>query len=254
MPKSFRDAYRRVERARRKIAEIDRLSKPLLGQEAFEVAQEMRWIGPQNVMTAFVRAKEAFPDEIGDLGDSAIDNLRAALDSACHDSAEVGGVHEPKSAYFPFADTPDQLENVIKGRCRDLHPDIQELAKTFQPYKGGHRLLWAFNKARQSNQHKNLINLSLSTSALHLGETVVSGSGEIPIPRWDHEKHECVLAYVHDGGSFKMKGGNLEFYLGFIDAGDLTGQPVIAALNRFASEVERIVMAIEAETARLFRP
>ena len=48
-----------------------------------------------------------------------------------------------KHVHFPFADRHYELERVIKGRCKNVPPEIIHLIQTFKPYRNGNDLLWA---------------------------------------------------------------------------------------------------------------
>ena len=56
----------------------------------------------------------------------AVEHMRASLDYIGYEAAALGGVAEPKSSYFPIADTAAKLESDVigRGRCKDLPADI----------------------------------------------------------------------------------------------------------------------------------
>src|SRR5688572_1312986 len=52
------------------------------------------------------------------------EHLRHALDQAMFAASIAAGVANPSQAYFPFSDTPENLENVIRGRCTDVPKEV----------------------------------------------------------------------------------------------------------------------------------
>lgn len=49
-----------------------------------------------------------------------LEHLRHSLDQAMYAASRASGIARPKDAYFPFSDTPEGLENTIKGLCKDV--------------------------------------------------------------------------------------------------------------------------------------
>ena len=72
--------------------------------------------------------------------------LRAALDQAAYAAATAAGKVQPRYAYFPVAKTLGGLDDVIRGRCRDLPDEIKALFREFKPYKTGNNALWTLNE------------------------------------------------------------------------------------------------------------
>jgi hypothetical protein len=250
----FDSSKRRLRRARTHIRHLDQLSNEFLAKRPWKFVFEPRTFHDRPMKVLILRLTRRIEDEFGDVAIEAMDALRSALDQACYGSAVSLGKVEPKSAYFPFADDAQQLENTIKGRCKDLHPELIEMLRAFKPYAEGDRLLWAFNKNRHSNQHKVLIGLGASGSMVHCDFEVEGGGPILSPPQWDQEKAEAVLAYFPVNAVLKRGNIKTNFYFAFQDAGTLSGEPAVATLDAFAGKVEGIVMAIEAETARILRP
>ncbi len=61
------------------------------------------------------------PESWADAAGDAIEHLRSSLDQSGYAAAVLGGIKEPKNAYFPFADTPTQLTAVTEAECRRLN-------------------------------------------------------------------------------------------------------------------------------------
>ena len=81
----------------------------------------------------------------------------------------------------------------------------------------------------------------------------VVGGGQFGYSRWDATKNEVEYLRVGRGSQLKYQ-LDMSFNVLFGDVEVFGGKDAIATLNTVASEVEGILGAIEAETARLLRP
>ena len=255
MSKPFHTALRRVNRANRKIEQFERESSYFATNQAMFMGIEPHTLDGRVGVAYKIKQIEGAPDELSDYVDTTIDGLRAALDSACYDSGEALGKPTPKYANFPFADSARELENTIKGRCKDIHPEIVDLLRSFAPYEAGNKVLWAFNKARQVNQHKSLVDFVISIGNVTLDKIKVvnSGRGFALVCKWYPVEREFIVAHWMEGAEIEIGTINAEVYPAFINAGALDGQPVIGGLKEIASIVEGIVIAIKGQTERLLR-
>src|SRR5262245_61209963 len=140
----FRSPKQRLARAQEKIAELNAAIETFVKSEPYARVVEI------NPASGFqfhkIKMTKPLPDLLTDLTMEIIEALRSALDQAGFACARLDGKPNAKSAYFPMADTGPDLANVIKGRCKDLPPDIVTLFRSFMPYKGGNDPLWAMNK------------------------------------------------------------------------------------------------------------
>jgi hypothetical protein len=241
----FKSAKRRIGQAKTHIQNMEAGIKGFMDSTPYAVFTEPDPQDPENFTLLKVRQTEALPIEFSNMAVDAVDALRSALDQACYAAAVGAGAVEPKSAYFPFADSAAELETAIKGRCKDLPREVVELARAYRPYKGGTEALWAFNKARQSNQHKFMLDFSLIVIEREILALMLLSDGVIGIgpPTWDPVKHEMILAHIKIGTDFNFK-PTFTVRVTFRDAGPLENFPAFPALQFLldfvASAVERI--------------
>lgn len=93
------------------------------------------------------------PAIIGDI----IHNLRVSLDLLASDLVRLND-RDPANVYFPFAESGDELEKMIKRRNMHLAaPEVVELMKSFKPYKGGNAALRAVHDLDIRDKHQMLI-------------------------------------------------------------------------------------------------
>lgn len=249
----FRHSKRRIARAKTHIEALGAGLEAYYQSRPFKDVEELDRTGPVPMRVFKIVVTKPLDDELNDRAVEAIDALRSALDQACYASARSFGHQDPKSAYFPFADTEADLENTIKGRCKDLDPEIVDLLRKFRPYRWGAGLIWAFNKVRQGNQHKILAAVGTAAREVKLGNQFIPAGGRLNLlPEWDTETGELTVGHCPEGQPCRI---DLNFKLSacFKDAGPLSGEEAMPALQNYGRMVEGMVMAIEAETARILR-
>ena len=97
------------------------------------------------------------PLGFGEIVGDAVHNLRSALDLL---AVEVVGRNggNTKGVYFPFADSAEALEQMIKRRNfhRASNADVSILME-LKPYSGGHPLLRALHDLDIQDKHHSLI-------------------------------------------------------------------------------------------------
>lgn len=206
-----------------------------------------------------VRLNRPFPDTFSELASYATQNLRACLDVAACASAKCSG-KSGNNAPFPFGESPEGLENSIKGRCKDIHPDILTLMRGFKPYKAGNPLLWAINHIANLDKHAAIV----IPVAPGVGSLVFTGrlpgGGEATInlpmsPFWRPENNEVVCTISGIETHPKLRANydvNIMLDIAFGEIDVVGRHPAIGVLYQMISVVEGILLAIEAETKRLF--
>ena len=209
-----------------------------LDPDGFHEVHKMRFIGE-------------IPSNLRAVAAEAADGLRSALDQAVFATAALAGKPDAKSAYFPIADDISGLDNVIKGRCKDVPPDIITLLRAFKPYEAGNPLIWSFNKLRQSNQHKILVPLGIALGPTTFSYSAAMITGGMVTPYWDSAKNEIVYARFGPGTRNVDYDIQFRFTIAFNPIGIGGRGPALLELQRFVSEAERIVRALKAECVRI---
>ncbi|RVN58506.1 hypothetical protein [Sinorhizobium meliloti] len=176
--------------------------------------------------------------------------LRSALDQACYASAVAIKGGEPSKTKFLFADKEKGLQDEIsKGKCKDMHPDIIDFIIRLKPYETGNKPLWALNKIRNKNVHRLLEPTAVLSGGLGLNNGFFSGS----MQAWNEWKPlKMELTFFKLSANTKMKAQiNPIIHVAFNSAFGFPSEPVSHSLDKLISEVESIVVGIEAETARI---
>lgn len=161
----FYSSRRRLARAEEHISDLEGKVNAFVAEKPWASVVESDADGFLHVHK--FKSTKGLPEGLANIAADAIENLRSALDNAGYTIALAAGIYkaagrmEPKYSNFPFAKSHGELKNSIKGRCRDLPPDIVSLIHSFQPYQGGNDLLWSLNELCNANKHRLLVPMSM---------------------------------------------------------------------------------------------
>ena len=200
-----------------------------------------------------VKLTNDIPDRITDFAYDTIEDLRSSLDQtvysvgmACHSTIK------PDLMQFPIADEPAHVENLIRGKLQDFPPNILSLFRSFKPYKTGNSIIWALNRIRRQSYHRLMIPVGTAIHKAQINSAYISSPhpAEFPAPFWDRGKNEMIVAITGPGSNLQYD-IQLSFFVAFGPVEGVAGKPVFQTLKAMTREVERIVMATEAETRRL---
>jgi hypothetical protein len=199
-----------------------------------------------------VKVTISLPDVVTDIAYEAIEALRSSLDQATYAVAIACKAKRSDLIHFPIADNVTDFENGLKGWLREFPPDILTLFRTLKPYQAGNQIIWALNRIRRQGTHRLLVTVGSALHGVAVKNLSISSPApcEIPPPRWDSEKNEITLVIVGPGSNLQYD-IDLAFFVAFGQVEGLAGEPVFDTLDDAAREVERIVVAIEAESRRI---
>lgn len=192
---------------------------------------------------------ERLPIEWRILATEIIEHLRASLDHATVATFFLKtGRLDSNYISFPFGKTADDLDNSIRGRSKDLVPEIKTFLRGFNAYKGGNDLLYSLNKLCNSSKH-TLITFVVG-SALELE---MKSSGDLQQVNfveecfWDSSKNEII--YARSPLSFQFQHQiKVRVYIALRDpVHSACLQHAPGFLGDLCSETKRVILAIEAE-------
>ena len=251
MSEAFEEAHLLNQRARELSRELAGLAKEFFDTEPYAQRTDVdRKTGEHIHKIAMTRQ---LPKRLTPIAADAINNLRSALDHAVVASCIALHVVRASSTYFPFAADEGQLDNAIKGRCKNVPRELIDLFRSFKPYKGGNDLLYAISTLSGSNKHLKLVSIGAAGSNAfridHL-HVVKAKHFEVQLPRWDVSRGELVLFRSSPEAEFS---GSIDFhfFVAFANADFVAGSEASAVIDRMSEEVDRIVTAITLETDRL---
>jgi hypothetical protein len=249
MSDPFESSRRKLARAKDHLAELKREVLSFIQHDPCDILTEPHPDKPEHVVYKLCLTKQ-LPDGLSEITGDVVDNLRSALDHAMYAVSLASGCTKPLNAYFPFSRNATNFEANLKGRCADVPQEIYPLLRTYEPYQGGSKLLWALNQVCIANKHKLLVPIGASTFSV---ETVIEGTGFVSMPYtpiWDRTKNEMVMLTAEYGVKLD---GHFKFgvYVAFGEIEGVDGQPALETLEAFVGMVETIINEVEAEARRI---
>lgn len=165
---TFRSPRAKIERAKRHLSELER------AVWSYVDAAGPSWVKEQSGTVIAYRLTRDAPEppvELSVIVGDVLHNLRAALDQAASELVRLNGGDDAK-VHFPFCDTPDFLEEMIKNRNFHLAgAKAVEIVEDLEPYKGGNVLLRAIHDLNILDKHRAMLEVSreVSSPAFRLG-------------------------------------------------------------------------------------
>lgn len=248
----FASARRRLARAKQHISDLQGHHDAFFEGIPYKHAVETN---AEGLKEHKVKLTAPIPDIITDLAYEAIEALRSVLDHAMHAIATACRVQRPDLVLFPFADRATDLDNVIKGRTKDIHPDIVTYLRGLKPYNGGDQLLHALNSVRRQSIHRLIVPVGIRNSG-NVTFRFDEGTQISPVlrigksfgrngPVWDSGKDELVYMVAAPTDHFKY---DVVIALSIAFGPEVEGLAGKAVLEFFAHavvKVERIVGDLE---------
>lgn len=184
---------------------------------------------------------------------SILSNTRNALDQAVCDAAIATGRKDAKGVYFPVGQNADDLDDAIKHRCKNVHPDIIDFIRACKPYYGGNDIIRYACQIITGAKHRRILGLSLGGKLTHIGgdkNLLIIPPVKFWVNKWSRLKNELEYVRIGPGGYFNMDIRHpVKIVLG--EGHPPFEGPASAALGDVICETERIVLGLKAETARI---
>lgn len=154
----FKGPFIKIKRARKHVTELERVVSGYW--ESRPVTQIMGTVIKNDsggYSLPFEMEVKPFPEETGAIVGDILHNLRAALDLMACDLCRLN--KQPiENVYFPFCETADELDGMIKRRHFDRTGDAAiALIKELKPYKGGNVALRTIHDLDVQDKHRTLI-------------------------------------------------------------------------------------------------
>jgi hypothetical protein len=204
---------------------------------------------PENIVHK-LRLTKPVPESLDLIAADVVNNLRTVLDQAIYGVSIASG-HTISHAKFPFSGDVTEFERAVQGKAKYLPQEILALLRTFKSYKGGNDLLCALNDWCNTDKHALVSAVETCGVRTH---TRVQATGFMSTPTnpvWDRAKHEIELFTVSPHTEKFEYDFNIYIFVSFDQIEVIRGKEAITVLYAMAAEVERILMAIEAEAMRI---
>ena len=246
----FYSASSRLARGHEHISELHRQISGFLSDQCYDLVRE---IDPNDRSYQLLKFKftKRLPDACTHLAAESLEALRSALDQAAYATAVLSGKTSPKRTQFPISSDSAELDNLIVGRrvCSDVPDKIVTLFRSFKPYKRSDSALWALNQLRNRG-HTKLALVRLGGSTITLFDNSEVGNIRPVNPIYDSAKNEIIFgrAPIKAQLNYNVRP---RFTVAFDEIEFAKGEYVYGFLMKAATEVERILVATEAECRRI---
>ena len=237
-----------VEHAKRRLQEFEAEVAAFGDTHPYASVVETNDNGTED--TYKLKLVKPMPVGLPGIASDILNSLRSSLDQAGYAVAVAAG-KSGDDAHFPFDENAAIPYGRGKGRSRDLPKEIFDLMVACKPHKTGNTVLWAINKMCNAHKHEVVVAVPLGVGGMHIKNLHFRGTQyAFFAPNWDTSRNEMKICAVNHGATVKY---DLQIAT-FVAIGDIEGirhQPAVPVFNQMASEVDRILMAVEAEARRI---
>ncbi len=198
---------------------------------------------------------ERFPFKWRILATEIIEHARASLDHATF-ASHLAANGDPRSRYvaFPFGSKPSDLDNSIRGRSKDLIPEIQTLLRTFNCYDGGNDPLYILNELSNVTKHaliQLMAGIAFDFEIRGIGTEFPSEGVQFPKElKWDRTKNEIEYARTKRGPHFQHQ-ANVKIFVALEEKEVTHTVSAVAILNQMLNAARNVIIALEYECRRL---
>jgi hypothetical protein len=254
----FKSSKRWITQAREDIQDFkERERAAFTGKQAYTVFTDLKR-RPGHKVVGLKPAK--LSDTLTTKAANIVGALRNALDQATWRASVELGASEEEIIYFPFGGTKGNFDNLFRGKGKamniphELHGKLKgfEGFPTSKDYSGGNNLLYALSKISNPNKHTETYTVGLAVAQRgHMMSVGDMTEGSFP-PKYDPVNNEIVLFTTPAAGKLNID-MSVATFVAFGEVPIVARQPVIPVLDEMTSVADRIVLGIEAETARILR-
>jgi hypothetical protein len=254
----FESAMLLLRRAREHRDELNRRCKAFFDENPYTTVIEFHRDTSLYVRKA--RLPKALPPDLFPVAADAFNNLRHALDQAmCACAVAQDPAVNLDGVNFSFGKDPTDFCRKMRTTRKKIAPEIFTTVAAFEPYKtgndypGGNDHFWALNELCRANKHRSLIALRANVKQMNVNlATVFSkhSSGAMR-PYWIPSKNELIAGSADRPEKLEYDLG-LTFYVAIGDIEAIQGLQALDAIDLLSNKVHAVLMALEAETRRLF--
>lgn len=244
IPKNFYPSKLKIERAKCHISNLNSEIITFLEKNPYRLVVED---GPESGQhTLKIRGKEKFPFKWPLIIGDAVHNLRTALDILACDLVRL--THQsPDKVYFPFSLKGDDFETAIKKtHINRASPDVVEIIRTLQPYKGGNEALRAIHDLDIMDKHQLLIPIFHCVDIRHYSPIKLSHEPFIKLKLFTTLHVDITVGIVPAMKNIKI-GQELKttFEILFGEGQPFEGKPIIPTLHQLTNLIAGIVETFE---------
>ena len=193
-----------------------------------------------------LRMRKPIPREISHLVGDVIHNLRASLDYAACDLAQLNGAKNVDGVYFPFGKTKETFEASASDKLRKLSKEAKAHIHTLKPYRGGNEVLWLVHYLDLGDKHRRLTPIGMTGSTGAHIELMTSGGISFATPKWDSLETGMRVASIQNDTQWNGK-ISAETTVAFGEIQSIAHTPVEPLVQQLVHECESVLAGIESK-------
>jgi hypothetical protein len=197
-------AHVRIERAKEHLKDLESQIAQFFAEKPYASVMENDPDGKHEIYE--LQFTKRFPFRWRILATEIIEHARASLDHATF-GAHLAARGDPDSRYvaFPIGNTVADLDNSIRGRSKDLTPEIQAFLRTLECYQGGNGAgIYTLNDL--CNLSKHALIAFIVGQAINIEIRGTGWTGPVQFIEqfvWERSKNEIKYARVPRGTQFQ---------------------------------------------------
>ena len=190
-----------------------------------------------------LRLSKPIPNEIAHIVGDIIHNLRASLDFAACDLAELNGATSLEGVYFPFGKTKESFEASSKEKMRKLSNRAKEHIRSLMPYRGGNEILWLIHYLDLGDKHRRLTPIGMVGSTGAKIDILTSGGIRLANPKWSSLMKGMRVATIQNNTQWTGQiSANTTVSFGEVES--ISNMPVEPLVTSMVSECESALSSI----------
>lgn len=208
-----------------------------------------------------VKLVRKLPAHIRGMATDIINNIKHSFDQSIYAACCAIGKKPKDSIYFPWADSPDDLEGRLQrdprkpGKNVPPPPEFWPALRELQPYGRGNSYAGGDDLIRELAKianRKHTINLTFTMTVSGIDHKISGDIGQmnVPIPRWDPVENEIVVTRVSADSKLDYN-YKLQRYVSFNEAAPLKDTPLVESLMYFAAKAKTVLERLEEEANRI---
>lgn len=149
---TFNNLLQKISRANAHIEDFNSKASLFLRKHRSVVIQDDISTGYRSIRMI---GSEPIPLGLGLIIGDAMHNLRSALDNVIWELVSPHKPESPKKVQYPFVEDPTKLDDAIQKRLVHLAgPNVINIIKSSNPYRGGDKNLWAVHELNNIDKHR----------------------------------------------------------------------------------------------------
>jgi hypothetical protein len=191
------DSLSKLERAKTLMQSLNSAIQRYLDSDPCEMYREISSKRYEEQIK--IRITKPIPAEIAHIVGDLIHNMRASLDYAACDLAELNQATNADHVFFPFGKTEKTFEINLTKKLKKVSAEAKQFIRELRPYRGGNERLWLIHYLDLGDKHRKLTPIGMAGSTGANIDYMTNGSISLAAPRWESINNGMRVATIVTG-------------------------------------------------------